>query len=121
MGNRGGRFTLKSRWIGRGTRRLFVVVLGVLSLATVLAYPVSIRPILRVAAAAVAPAAETASAAAPRPAAAAPKKAPRKKQTLPVASCPITVDAGGGGDYLTIQEAVDNLPNPGPCTVIVKA
>ena len=38
-----------------------------------------------------------------------------------MATCPITVDAAGGGDYLTIQEAVDNLPNPGPCTVIVKA
>ena len=31
------------------------------------------------------------------------------------------MDAGGGGDFTTIQEAVDHLPNPGPCTVIVKA
>jgi hypothetical protein len=30
------------------------------------------------------------------------------------------VDAGGGGAYLTIQEAVDHLLNLGPCTIMVR-
>ena len=31
------------------------------------------------------------------------------------------MDAAGGGDFTTIQAAVNSLPNPGPCAVIVKA
>ncbi len=37
-------------------------------------------------------------------------------------SCPgpIFVDSSGGGDYTTIQAAVNVLTDPGPCTIIVK-
>ncbi|MEK6303384.1 MAG: C25 family cysteine peptidase [Acidobacteriota bacterium] len=37
------------------------------------------------------------------------------------AVCPFVVDPGGMGTHTTIQAAVDDLPNPGPCTITVKA
>jgi uncharacterized repeat protein (TIGR01451 family) len=44
---------------------------------------------------------------------------PRKP--APAQTCPFVVDPGGGGTHTTIQLAVTDLPNPGPCTVTVKA
>ncbi|GAB4311199.1 MAG: hypothetical protein Kow0059_01100 [Candidatus Sumerlaeia bacterium] len=31
------------------------------------------------------------------------------------------VDPNGGGDYLTVTEAINDLPNPGPRTIIIRA
>jgi hypothetical protein len=50
----------------------------------------------------------------------------RASRTLPFGpgTCALTVDPGqpeAGTNYQTIQHAVDALPNPGPCTVTVKA
>jgi hypothetical protein len=36
------------------------------------------------------------------------------------AACEFVVDPSGGGTHQSIQAAVDDLPNPGPCTVVVK-
>jgi hypothetical protein len=37
------------------------------------------------------------------------------------AVCPFVVDPGGMGTHTTIQAAINDLPNPGPCTITVRA
>lgn len=36
-------------------------------------------------------------------------------------ACPFVVDPGGTGTHITIQAAINDLPNPGPCTITVRA
>jgi hypothetical protein len=95
-----------------GKQGVVLVSLAVLSLATLVAYPFSFAQVRGPA---------QPDRAAPQKPQTAPGRAPGKKATLPAVTCPYTVDGSGGGDFLTIQAAVNALPNPGPCTVNVKA
>ena len=107
---------MKKRSLSRGRRGAVLALLGVVSLASVLAYPLSIRPLLRGAVGLVpVPGPVTTPEAPPKTPT---PKAARKKRTLaPI--CDLTVGPGVLDEFRTIQEAVNFLPSIGPCFITV--